>query len=143
MLLVSLLISTTTNSKTQVIEIFDGRNNSRLAAFSVQVAITDEEKAVGLSDQIGLPEKAGLLLVFNEAKSVKIWTKFMQFPIDIIFFDKKGRISRIHPSALPGSNEIFESDLPSRFVLELNSGDAKRFNIKKNDYIIPENILLK
>ena len=109
----------------------------------MQVAITDEEKAVGLSKHFALPEKTGLLLIFDEAKFVKIWTKFMKFPIDIIFIDKKGRITRIYPSVLPGSKEIFKSYVPSRFVLELNSGDAERFSIKKNDYIIPENILSK
>ena len=109
----------------------------------MQLAITDEEKAVGLSNHLALPEKTGLLLIFDEAKSVKIWTKFMKFPIDIIFIDKTGRITRIHSSAPPGSKEIFKSNLPSRFVLELNSGDAERFGIKKNDYIVTENILPK
>ena len=138
-----MLFSTTAVSKTLELEIYNGRNNSHLASFSVQLAITDEEKAVGLSNHLALPEKTGLLLIFDEAKSVKIWTKFMRFPIDIIFIDKTGRITRVYSSALPESKEIFKSNLPSRFVLELNSGDAERFGIKKNDYIVPENILPK
>ena len=142
LLLVTLFISTTAASKTLKLEIFNGRNNSHLVSFSVQVAITDEEKAVGLSKHFALPEKTGLLLIFDEAKFVKIWTKFMKFPIDIIFIDKNEKISTIHHSAPPGSNKIFTSHLPSSYVLELNAGDAKRFNIKKDDYVAVGNMLL-
>ena len=143
LLLVTLSISSTSSSKTLILEIFNGRNDSHLVTFLVKVAITDEEKAIGLSNHFSLPEKEGLLFIFDKAKSVKIWTRFMNFPIDIIFIDEKGRISRIYRSALPGSDKIFGSYSPSRFVLELNSGAAERFNIKKDDYIIPENILFK
>ena len=66
----------------------------------------------------------------------------MKFPIDIIFIDKNERISTIHHSVSPGSDKIFTSHSPSSYVLELNSGDAKRFNIKKEDYVIVSNRLL-
>ena len=143
LLLATLSISSTSSSKTLTLEIFNGRNDSHLVTFLVKVAITEEEKAVGLSNHFFLPEKEGLLFIFDEAKSVKIWTRFMNFPIDIIFINEKGRISRIYRSALPGSDKIFGTYSPSKFVLELNSGDAERFNIKKDDYIIPEKILFK
>lgn len=113
-----------------------------LASFAVRVAVTDEEHAVGLSNYSALPNKEGLLLIFDKAKMVKIWTKFMEFPIDIIFIDKNERITTVHHSALPGSNKIFTSHLPSSYVLELNSGDAKRFNIKKDDHVAVGNMLV-
>ena len=140
--IVTLLFSIVAVSQTFTLKVFNGRTNSFLAAFTVRAAITDEEHAVGLSNYSTLPKKEGLLLVFDKAKRVKIWTKFMKFPIDIIFIDKNERISTIHHSVPPESNKIFTSHLPSSYVLELNAGDAKRFNIKKDDYVTIGNMLL-
>ena len=138
---VTLLFTAVAISQTFTLEVFNGRTNSFLASFSVRAAITDEEHALGLSNYSALSKKEGLLLVFNKTKRVKIWTKFMKFPIDIIFIDKNERISTIHHSAPPGSNKIFTSHLPSSYVLELNAGDAKRFNIKKDDFVTVGNML--
>ena len=135
--IVTLLFSIVAVSQTFTLEVFNGRTNSFLAAFTVRAAITDEEHAVGLSNYSTLPKKEGLLLVFDKAKRVKIWTKFMKFPID-----KNERISTIHHSVPPESNKILTSHLPSSYVLELNAGDAKRFNIKKDDYVTIANMLL-
>ena len=139
---ITLLVSAVTASQTFTLEVFNGRTNSFLASFAVRAATTDEEHALGLSNYSALPKKEGLLLIFDRAKRVKIWTKFMKFPIDIIFIDKNERISTIHHSVSPGSDKIFTSHSPSSYVLELNSGDAKRFNIKKEDYVIVSNRLL-
>ena len=138
----TLLFSAVTISQTFTLEVFNGPTNSFLASFSVRVAITNEEHAVGLSNYSALSKKEGLLLVFDKAKRVKIWTKFMKFPIDIIFIDKNERISTIHHSVPPESNKILTSHLPSSYVLELNAGNAKRFNIKKDDYVTIGNMLL-
>ena len=59
----------------------------------------------------------------------------MKFSIDIIFINEKGQISSIFHSAEPGSTRIFESSSATRFVLEINSGEAKKFKIEKSDYI--------
>ena len=117
------------------VHFFSGKNDKHLVSFFVKIAQTINDKSVGLSDQTSLQSMEGLLLAFNSDEDARIWTKFMKFPIDIIFIDKKGRISTIFHSVSPGSDKIFESVSPSSYVLEINSGEAKRFKLEKNDYI--------
>ena len=113
------------------VHFFSAQNDKHLVSFFVKIAETINDKSVGLSDQSSLQSMEGLLLTFNGEEDVRIWTKFMKFPIDIIFIDKKGRISEIFHSVSPGSDKIFESVSPSRYVLEINSGEAKRFKLEK------------
>ena len=134
-LLFVLAFSRETISFWSMVHIFSGKSDEYITSFSIDIADTEHDKLIGLSADAALLKNHGLLLVFDRNERVRIWTKTMSFAIDIIFINEKGKITEIFHSAGPGSNRIFESKSFTRFVLEVNSGEAKKFNLQKNDYI--------
>lgn len=96
----------------------------------VGIADSDEERVRGLSGRASLETGRGLLFIFQEAAEQGFWMKDMRFPIDIIWIDEHWRVSGIEASVSPASYpEIFYSETPVRYVLELNSGEASRLGI--------------
>ncbi len=103
------------------------------ATYSVDLAISPEERQQGLSgrEQMGLD--AGMLFVFEGERPLAFWMKEMHFPLDIIWIDAECRLLDVAadvPTPPPNANseEIprVQSPSPARYVLEVNAGEAAR-----------------
>lgn len=103
---------------------------------NVEVADTDEERVQGLSGREKLEEETGLLFVFEKEGNYGIWMKDMKFAIDIVWLDQNKKIVHIEEKVLPDSfPKVFNSSLPSLFVLETNVGFLRKNNIKIGDLV--------
>ena len=112
------------------------------ATYSVDLAISPEERQQGLSgrEQMGLD--AGMLFVFEGERPLAFWMKEMHFPLDIIWIDAQCRLIEVAkevPPPLPGTSndEIprVQSPLPARYVLEVNAGEVTREGLKPGDIV--------
>jgi len=65
-----------------------------------------------------------------------MWMKDTLIPLDMFFIDRAGKIVAIAQRAVPLSEEIIDSRLPVRAVLELNGGTAERLGIANGDTVI-------
>lgn len=63
----------------------------QLIARDVELALTRQARRQGLLKRSGLSPHAALVL----APCFMVHTAFMQFPIDVIFVDRKGRVKHI------------------------------------------------
>ncbi len=117
----------------QAIQINRGNNKLQICAHKAE---TLQDRTVGLMFQESLPEKGGMVFDFQETDIVHMWMRNTVLPLDMIFIDETGTIVKISEKATPFSLEIISSDVPARFVLEVNAGVAKKFSIKKGDEII-------
>ena len=106
----------------------------------VQIAQTEEQQTRGLMFQNELPFDQGMLFVFDNEQIVGIWMMNMQFPLDIIWFDKQGEIVFIQKNAPPcklSGSSVCPVMTPdngrlTKYVLEVTSGFVNKFNITKN-----------
>jgi uncharacterized protein len=114
------------NSK---LTISDNKNNI-IASFDVAKAITQEQKIYGLMNLKSLPEKYGMIFIFNESKVVNMWMKNTNIALDMIFIDKENTILNISHNNNPNSLEIISSVEKVDKVLEINAGLAKKLKIK-------------
>ena len=107
--------------------------------FQVETATTSAQQAKGLSNRKSLPEKNGMLFLFDRPSILTFWMKDMRFPIDIIFIKDNKVISIAHNAPPPSSPEedlpVYSPEEPSDKVLEINAGLSKQYNIKKGDTI--------
>jgi len=104
--------------------------------FNIDVAESLEERSLGLSGRDFLDPGSGLLFIFPNEDFHGIWMKEMNFPIDIIWLDKNYRVVGLKEGATPESYpEIFRPSLKASYVLEINSGEAKKAKIKLKDII--------
>ena len=100
----------------------------------VDIASNDVERAKGLSGRANLREYSGMLFIFDKLSRNMFWMKDMNFPIDIIWLDENKKIVYIKENLSPKTYpEVFGPEAYTMYVLEVNSGFAKKHNIKLGD----------
>jgi len=105
-------------------------------AFDVYLALTPEQQRRGLMFIRSLPERTGMLFVYEKPRTLSIWMKNTYIPLDLLFIDANGRVESIVHNATPLSLESRPSKGPAKYVLELNGGSAIKFNIGTNSQVI-------
>jgi len=99
------------------------------ARFSVEVADDDAERARGLMFRESMPRSAGMLFVYENPRRAQFWMKNTLIPLDMIFADDRGVVTRVHSNAVPKDLTTIDGGDGVRFVLEINGGLAKRLGI--------------
>ncbi len=104
--------------------------------FAVEVTDSAAEKRRGLMFRDQLEPTHGMLFLYQPATEVAIWMKNTLLPLDIIFIDVNGRISRIEPDAVPLSETNLRSGGPVGAVLEINGGMARALGVSVGDRVV-------
>ncbi|NDW07508.1 DUF192 domain-containing protein [Jiella pacifica] len=99
----------------------------------VELALTPEQREVGLMNRSEMPRDQGMLFRFDETRHVAMWMKNTLIPLDMLFMDETGEIVTIKTNAQPLSLDIIPSGQPVRYVLELNGGAAARYGVSIGD----------
>lgn len=100
----------------------------------IQVAVTDEEKELGLSGFSTLSENQGMLFIFDAPGRYGFWMKDMHFPIDIIWLDRDLTVVHVERSVSPDTYpNVFTPDADASYVLETASGFSEKNNLKEGD----------
>lgn len=82
-----------------------------------------------------MPAVHGMLFDFKKQRQVSIWMKNTYIPLDIIFINDAGIITKIINHAEPESTKLMSSDTDIRAVLELNAGQALENKINVGDQV--------
>ncbi len=113
-----------TDSERLVIETKNGP-----VAFTVELALTGDDRASGLMNRQSMPADHGMLFRFDQTRPVLMWMKNTPLPLDMVFIDEDGVVARIAEETTPFSEAIIASPGPVRYVLELNGGTAAKEGI--------------
>lgn len=92
------------------------------ARFRVEVADTPEERSQGLMHRESLASSAGMLFVYDRPQRVSFWMQNTLIPLDMIFMDTTGTVTRIHENAVPQDRTSIPGGDDVQFVLEINGG---------------------
>jgi uncharacterized protein len=99
------------------------------ARFTVEVADDDAERAQGLMNRERMAAGAGMLFVYPAPKKAGFWMKNTLIPLDMIFADATGTVSRVHENAVPLDTTSIDGGDGVKVVLEINGGLAGRMGI--------------
>lgn len=117
-----------TNSKTNI--------NISGIDFTVYLAISDKETALGLSHSKELCKTCAMLFVFAEYRELSFWMKDMKYNIDIIYLDSNGKIINIHENLSPDSYpKLYKSTSKAKYAIEMNAGMARNIGLKSGNTI--------
>ncbi len=108
---------------------------SGVRIFSIELAVTDQERAKGLMYRKAVPDGYGMLFDFKQEQPVSMWMKNTLVSLDMIFIRDNGRIARIAENTEPLSERIISSGPPVRAVLEVAGGTAKKYGIAPGDTV--------
>jgi uncharacterized membrane protein (UPF0127 family) len=103
--------------------------------FDLEVANTPEKRAKGLMFRKDMPQKSGMIFTYASPRYVGIWMKNTYIPLDILWVSPKKEIVYIHENATPHSLTIMRPKHKAQYVIELNSGSVKRFDLKVGDKV--------
>lgn len=98
-------------------------------SFAVEVADEQAERARGLMFRESLDPAAGMLFVYEAPRRASFWMKNTLIPLDMIFADATGTVTRVHSNAIPGDTTQIDGGSGVAFVLEINGGLAGRLGI--------------
>jgi uncharacterized membrane protein (UPF0127 family) len=105
--------------------------------WTVETVSTPEALEQGLSNRESLPADNGMYFVFDDLTERTFWMKNMKFPLDIIFI-KDDEIVTVSYDAMPEGSDpqnFYYSKEPVNRVLEINNGDAMKYNLKAGDKV--------
>jgi uncharacterized membrane protein (UPF0127 family) len=107
-------------------------------AITAELAVTVEERQLGLMHRKKIDPDQGMLLVFEQANYYSIWMKNMKIPLDILWLDREKRIVHIEKNVPPCEEEpcpSYSSRFPALYVLEIKAGSVDEHRLKMYDRI--------
>ena len=111
---------------------FLGANGARLEAVAVEIAETDSTRQRGLMDRRSLPERGGMLLIFDDENVRTFDMSSMQNAVDFLFIGADSAVVSVETSTRPLTDEKIYSAEPSKYVVKVNAGFAERYRITEN-----------
>lgn len=111
----------------------DLRGEFGTARFTVEVADDARERARGLMHREDLARSAGMLFVYDAPLRAQFWMKDTPLPLDLIFMDPSGTVTRIHENAVPFDLTTIDGGPGVQYVLEINGGLARMLGLSAGD----------
>lgn len=105
-------------------------------SFNIEVATTDQERALGLMFRRSLPENGGMLFLYDQPQPAAMWMKNTLIPLDMVFISPEGKVHRIEANTEPFSTAVIPSEGAVVGVLELKGGEADRIGLKRGDKVL-------
>jgi uncharacterized membrane protein (UPF0127 family) len=111
--------------------------------FSIDVADTQDERQIGLSDHESLNNDTGMLFKFEKQNTrPSFWMKGMKFSIDIVWIDNDKVIQlntdvASDPENTPDTKlRLYTPNQPVDYVLELAAGSVKEKKVRVGDKVV-------
>lgn len=115
--------------------VFQSRPTATLVSgsyeYTLEIVASKAAQAKGLGGRESLAQDHGMLFVFDKPAKQCFWMKDMRFSIDIIWLDSAKKVTSKVPNVSPDSYPMqYCGDATTKYVIELNAGEAKRAGIK-------------
>ncbi|MEM1286752.1 MAG: DUF192 domain-containing protein [Pseudomonadota bacterium] len=104
--------------------------------FSIEIARTPQEQALGLMHRRSIPEDYGMLFPFERAREASFWMRETYVSLDMVFIKDGGVVHRIERGTEPLSLRGVPSRGPVIAVLEFVAGTADRIGLAAGDVVI-------
>lgn len=106
--------------------------------FTVELAQTADEQALGLMFREEMEDNRGMLFLFPVEAMRSFWMKNTRIPLDIFYFDADLKLVSVAENARPCKTRRcpnYPSKGPAKYVLELNAGKAAELGVQPGDVL--------
>ncbi len=112
-------------------------------SYVVELANTDNTRALGLMYREQMAADEGMLFIFPDTQRRAFWMKNTLIPLDILYFDQNRKLVSISENTPPCKNTTtrcpnYPSAKPAKYVLEINAGLSQKHGFKVGDVLIIE-----
>lgn len=109
--------------------------SGKVHPFTVELATNDAQREYGLMFRTEMAADHGMLFDFETVQHVQMWMENTVLPLDMLFLDKSGMVTRIVENAVPYSKTIIDSGAPVKYVIELNGGIVRKLGLATGDKV--------
>jgi uncharacterized membrane protein (UPF0127 family) len=114
----------------------------RTVRVEVEVMRTPEERSRGMMYRRELAAYRGMLFIFDEEEQQSFWMKNTYIPLDMVFINGRLAVVGVVENAEPMTTTSRSVAAPSRYVLEVNGGFARRHGIRAGTPVRLEDVAL-
>lgn len=111
------------------------REGERYLTLNIEIAADDSARTRGLMQRTSLPDRSGMLFLFDVEHNIGFWMGNTLIGLDLIFIDADSQIVDIHKYAAPLSPETIATDVPAQYVLEVVAGFTDSYGITEGDRV--------
>ena len=110
-------------------------------AWPVELAVTGEQQAQGLSGRAELAAGSGMLFVWDREGRRSFWMPDMNFPLDLVWINGDCAVVDITRDAPPQAPGQSRDELPRytvegvQYVLEINAGESALHSVNPGDRV--------
>lgn len=142
-----LLFSCKENSKTKIkteeitftkegtLDIFKKETDAIVTQLNIEIAESEYETQTGLMYRKTMEDSQAMLFIFPDVSMHSFYMKNTAIPLDIIFIDEKMKIVSFQENAEPFNENGLSSQVPVKYVLEVNTGLVKEWSLAIGDEI--------
>lgn len=117
-----------------------GKVTINQTTFTVEIVADEPSRQAGLMFRKSLPERHGMLFIFDQPDIYPFWMRNTPLALDIIYIDEDRRVINICTMP-PQTDQRCVPTRPAQYVLELEAGSAKQYGITPDmpiDFDLPE-----
>ncbi|MFD2727206.1 DUF192 domain-containing protein [Hyunsoonleella rubra] len=118
------------------LQIFSSENDSLKIKLDIEIADTDFDIQTGMMYRKSMKSNHGMLFIFEDERERFFYMKNTRIPLDIIYIDAKKSIVSFQKNAKPFDESSLPSEVPAKYVLEINAGLAEQWELKVGDSLL-------
>ncbi|MFN8912142.1 MAG: DUF192 domain-containing protein, partial [Alphaproteobacteria bacterium] len=107
--------------------------------FKLRVADTLYKQSLGLMHIKTMPIDCGMIFINPTPMISKFWMKNTYIPLDIVFLDEAYKTIYIHKDAKPHDESHISSLIPTKYIIEVNSGTVDATGLTIGSRFAPHN----
>ncbi|MFK5982120.1 MAG: DUF192 domain-containing protein [Flavobacteriaceae bacterium] len=115
------------------IKLVKAKTDSVIKILDLEIAETEYETQTGLMYRHSMKDNQSMLFIFKNEQPRSFYMKNTEFPLDIIYFNKKKEIVSIQKNAKPYDKTSLPSNAPVLYVLEVNAGLSDVWGLEVGD----------
>lgn len=112
------------------------REQDTLQKLDIEFAETSYEQQTGLMYRNSMAPNQGMLFVYPAEAMHNFYMKNTYIPLDLIFFGKDSSVVSFQENAKPLDESSLPSKVPAQFILEVNAGKVKEWNLSEGDKML-------
>ena len=110
-------------------------DGSLIKKIDIEFAEDDYERETGLMHRSSMQPLQGMLFIQDEEYVQNFYMKNTLIPLDLIFIDSNKKIVSFAENATPLDLTSLSSQVPAKYVLEINGGLAEEWIIEIGDTV--------
>jgi uncharacterized membrane protein (UPF0127 family) len=110
-------------------------DGSEIVEIAIEIADTDSARARGLMQRDRLPDRSGMLFIFDREQTQSFWMSNTPVALDIMYVNRDSVIVDIHKYVPPLSERNVVSRSPAQYVVEVPAGFSDSWGILESDRV--------